>query len=106
MVDLYAGRRSPEGEYMTNALNLADMLEAIAKALGVKEQDVSRLLAKVRVLERKDSPARKRFWWSVQTGSVSKEELEAELKLLGEEMVETGRESRAEIDRMFGGSNP
>jgi hypothetical protein len=102
VVDLYASRQSPPEEYKINALKMADGLETIGRALEAKEKQVQRLIAKARLLARKDSPNSRWLWWSTCTATLSEFELAAEVKKLGAEIAETKRKSMEEIDRVLG----
>ncbi len=101
LADLYVSRTIPSQEYLTNALLLAARLEAIARALRAKNEDVRRLLAKSRALARKDSPSNRKLWWSTETASITADELSVEMAALSHEIAETERKSRAEIDSIL-----
>jgi len=106
LVDLYASRKSSPEEYRANALFMADRLETIGLSLHVKEKQVQRLLAKLRLLARKDSPNNRWLWWSTRTSFFSESEVEEELTKLGKEIAEMKQKSRQEIDRVLTGSGP
>lgn len=93
-------QRITEDSYRVQALNIADVVDVLAKHLLEIRGTMEPLVARIRVQARKDNPKTKTFWWTPTSNGVTEDEVQAELAILRREIEASLRTPPTEMPRV------